>query len=176
MADDTRDMAPEAVDEALSDMKLEERGSSVDPLDTIAVEGTYSQAPTPGSMKRSRSSTPLLPLRKKSESQSPIDPQSASQTPKSEYDAEEIIGGDITVTLEPGKGPKLSRKSAQKVVAHPPTLFNDLEDATDEAIGVFQVIKDCIYGSKYMGSSEHDPLDCDCSEEWSKYYELPNLR
>jgi histone-lysine N-methyltransferase SETD2 len=174
MADDTRDISPEAVDEALSDMKLEERDSSVDADDTIAVGGTYSQAPTPGSMKRSRSSTPLLPLRKKSESQSqtPIKTQSASQTPKSEYDGEEVIGGDITVTLEPGKGPKFSRKSAQKVVARPPTLFNDLEDATDEAIGVFQVIKDCIYGSKYMGSSEHDPLDCDCSEEWSKYYEL----
>lgn len=164
MADDTRDITPVAVDEALSDMKLEERGSSMDGLNTIAVGGTYSQAPTPSSMKRSRSPTPT---RMKTDSQSPMKMRSASQTPKSEYDGEEIIGGDITVTLEPGKGPKLSRKSAQKVVSRPPTLFNESADVTEEAIGVFQVIKDCIYGSKYMGSSEHDPLDCDCSEEWS---------
>jgi histone-lysine N-methyltransferase SETD2 len=166
MADDTRDITPERVDEALSDMKLEEDASD-GALDPIAARGTYSQAPTPDGIKTSRSTTPALP---KSESRSPIKQQSASQTPKSEYDEEEeIIGGDITVTVEPGKPPKLSRKQSQKVVSRPPPLFHDSEDVTNEASEIFQVIKDCIYGSKYMGSSEHDALDCDCSEEWRKY-------
>jgi hypothetical protein len=167
MADDTRDMKPEAVDEALGEMKLEEEASLDEVLDTIAVEGTYSQAPTPGSMNKSPSPTPAST---KSESQTPIKRQSASQTPKSEYDGEEVIAGDITVTVEPGKTPRLSRKSSQKVVARPPTLFDHLPDDTAEATEVFQIIKDCIYGSKYMGSSEHDALDCDCSEEWSEYF------
>jgi hypothetical protein len=164
MADDTRDIKPEGVDAALGEMKLEEGVSPDDGQDTIAVNGAYEEAPTPGGYKRSPSTT-LGP--DKSATQSPIKKQSASQTPKSEYD-EEVIGGDITVTVEPGKAPKLSRKSSQKVVSRPAQLFDHLQDATDEAISVFQVIKDCIYGSKYMGYSEHDALDCDCSEEWRK--------
>ena len=108
-------------------------------------------------------------MARKSRSQSPIKKQSASQTPKSEDDEEEIIGGDITVTVEPGKAPKLSRKSSQKVVARPPNLFDDVEDSTEEAVTVFQVIKECIYGAKNMGNSEHDILDCDCLEQWSEY-------
>lgn len=75
---------------------------------------------------------------------------------------------EITVTAEAGKPPKLSRKPTQKFVSRSPALFTDSPDNTEEATGIFQVIKDCIYGSKYMGSSEHDALDCDCSEEWSK--------
>ncbi|KAE9378964.1 hypothetical protein N431DRAFT_326970 [Stipitochalara longipes BDJ] len=162
MADDTRDTRAEVVDAALGEMKLEEGRSPSEAEDTIALNGTY-DAPTPQDVKRSRSSTPMA---RKSTSQSPIKKQSASQTPKSEDDEEEIIGGDITVTLEPGKGPKLSRKSSQKVVARPPRLFDDVEDSTVEAITVFQVIKECIYGAKSMGNSEHDILDCDCSEQW----------
>jgi histone-lysine N-methyltransferase SETD2 len=165
MADDTRDTKPEVVDAALSEMKLEEEGLPSEAEDTIALNGTY-DAPTPKGFKRSRSSTPAA---RKSSSQSPVKRQSASQTPRSEDDGDEIIGGDITVTLEPGKAPKLSRKSSQKVVARPPKLFDHVEDSTDEAITVFQVIKDCIYGSKYMGYSEHDALDCDCSEQWGEY-------
>lgn len=166
MADDTRDTKAEKVDEALGDMKLEEEASPLNGFDTIAVGAAHSHSPTPGSIK-SRSSTPA---QQKSESHSPVKGQSASQTPKSEQAGdEETIGGDITVTVEPGKAPKLSRKQSQKVVHRPPPLFDNLPDVTGEAIEVFQVIKDCIYGSKYMGSSEHDALDCDCSEEWSKF-------
>jgi hypothetical protein len=166
MADDTRDTKAERFDEALGDMKIEEGTSPLKGFDTIAVRGAHSHPHTPGSTK-SRSPTPA---QRKSESHSPIEGQSASQTPKSEQDGdEETIGGDITVTVEPGKAPKLSRKQTQKIVHRPPPIFNDLPDVTSEAIEVFQVIKDCIYGSKYMGSSEHDALDCDCSEEWSKF-------
>ncbi|KAN0115174.1 hypothetical protein V8E51_004718 [Hyaloscypha variabilis] len=162
MADDTRDTRDEVVDAALSEMNLEAGGSPSEAEDTSAPNGAY-DAPTPQGIKRSRSSTPVA---RKSRSQSPIKKQSASQTPKSEDDEEEIIGGDITVTVEPGKAPKLSRKSSQKVVARPPNLFDDVEDSTEEAVTVFQVIKECIYGAKTMGNSEHDILDCDCLEQW----------
>lgn len=165
MADDTRDIKSEAVDKALGGMKLEEVASPDETLETIEVNSEYEQAPTPSGFKRSPSTTPG-PV--KSTSQSPTKKQSASQTPKSEYD-EEVISGDITVTVEPGKAPKLSRKSSQKVISRPARLFDHLLDVTEEASSVFQVIKDCIYGSKYMGYSEHDALDCDCSEEWRKY-------
>jgi [histone H3]-lysine36 N-trimethyltransferase len=167
MADDTRD-TKSVVDTALREMKLEEGGLPSMAENTIADNGIC-DAPTPEDIKRSRSSTPMA---KKSPSQSPIKKQSASQTPKYEDDEEELIEGDITVTVEPGKGPKLSRKSSQKVAVRPPQLFDQIEDSTEEAVTVFQVIKDCIYGSKYMGYSEHDALDCDCSEQWGQYLYL----
>lgn len=45
------------------------------------------------------------------------------------------------------------------------TLFDQLPDATAEATSQFQVIADCLYGSKNMGSSDNDAFDCDCAEE-----------
>ena len=166
MADDTRDAKPEAVDAALGDMKLEEDDASEAIYDTITVEDTSRDTQALSDLKRSRSSTPAI---SKSASQSPAKLQSSSPSPKSEVDEdEETIGGDITLTVEPGKAPKLSRKAPQKVASRPAPIFDHLEDVIDEATSVFQVIKDCIYGSKYMGYSEHDALDCDCSEEWSE--------
>ncbi|KIH88318.1 histone-lysine N-methyltransferase SETD2 [Sporothrix brasiliensis 5110] len=44
-------------------------------------------------------------------------------------------------------------------------LFDQLPDATAEATSKFQVIEDCLYGSKNMGSSDNDAFDCDCAEE-----------
>lgn len=162
MADDTRDVKPEAVDTALGEMKLEE-GATEGKL----VNGTHGGISTPADLKGSLH--PTLDA-VKFESRSPPDMHNDSPTPKSEDEEhEEFIGGDITVTVEPGKAPKLLRKSSQKVITRPAQLFDDLEDSTEEALSVFQVIKDCIYGSKYMGYSEHDALDCDCSEEWSKF-------
>jgi len=163
MADESQNVKPEEVDTALGDMKLEEGNSQNGAGDTIAVNGKSKHASTYGRRKTSQSSTPAAT---ESRSQSPTR-QSTSATPKSEAE-EAVIGGDITVTVEPGKMPKLSRKHSQKVISRPPPLFDDLPDVTEEAASVFQRIKDCIYGSKYMGSSEHDALDCDCSEEWSK--------
>lgn len=72
-----------------------------------------------------------------------------------------------------GDALKLSRKASRKAAAsQAPRLFDHLDDVTEEATSGFQIIKDCIYGSKYMGYSEHDALDCDCSEEWSEYFLL----
>jgi len=159
MADDTREMKPEDVDEALGDMKLEEGASGAN--------AAFARTPSFSAPNGSSSTTPVP---SKSRSRSPIKSQSASQTPKSEYEVEEeeVLGGEIAVSVEPGKPLKLSRKSTQKVIARPPPLFQDSPDVTEESLGVFQIIKECIYGSKYMGSSEHDALDCDCSEEWRK--------
>lgn len=159
MSDDGVDKKPEAVGTALSDMKLEESADA--PLDNIKLNGNAEHSPTPTATKDSRS-----PSMEQSNSLA-----SAAQTPKSEgSEHEEILEGEIAFKLEPGKPPKLSRKSSQKVVSRPPPLFNHLPNATSEAVSTFQVIRDCIYGSKYMGSSEHDALGCDCSEEWSKYW------
>ncbi|KAJ3579111.1 hypothetical protein NPX13_g1452 [Xylaria arbuscula] len=62
--------------------------------------------------------------------------------------------------------PKLSRKSSQKLPLRPTTLFTNAPDVTAESCEHFQVIPDCLYGSKSLGSTDHDALDCDCSEEW----------
>lgn len=159
MADDTR---AEAVgDRALGGMKLEE---SLDE-EAIVVNGTHEGARTL-QLKKSRSSTPAS---KDSASQSPNIQSFQDTSISDQEEQEELIGGDISVLVEPGKGRKLSRKPVQKVVARPAPLFNDLEDVKEEAVKVFQVIPTCMYGSKHMGDSHTDPLDCDCSAEWSEF-------
>lgn len=172
MADDSRDIKSEAVDTALGEMKLEEGGESDEAHMTTASDGKSEDAPTPGDIKRSRSGTPA----QKSASRSPPKNSSASQTPKSDSDEdEEVIGGDITLTVEPGKAPKLSRKSIQKFAARLPPLYNDLPDSTEDSLAVFQIIPECLYGSKSMGKSkmsddDDGPIDCDCSEHRSKCF------
>lgn len=62
---------------------------------------------------------------------------------------------------------RLSRKSSQKATpTREPPLFDALPNMTPEACKSFQVIPDCLYGSKNMGSTENDAFDCDCREEW----------
>jgi hypothetical protein len=168
MTADTPDLKEEEVDEALGEMKLEEQGPS-----TAVANGTSLPAHTLNGFKKSATTTPEL---SKSEPQSPTARASASQTPESEDGEEESITGDITVLVAPGEALKLSRKPSQKVISRPAALFDHLPDVTIEATDVFQIIKDCIYGSKYMGYSEHDALDCDCSEEWSEYSRDLTLR
>lgn len=164
MSGDGVDKRPEAVDAALSDMKLEESSDAT--LESIRVNGNAEHSPTPTATKDSRS-----PSLEQSNSLT-----SAAQTPRSEGNGhEEILGDGLALKLEPGKQPKLSRKASQKVVSRPPPLFDHLPDSTTEAVSTFQVIRDCIYGSKYMGSSEHDALGCDCSEEWSEYRTIHGL-
>ncbi|ROV98308.1 hypothetical protein VSDG_04482 [Cytospora chrysosperma] len=72
---------------------------------------------------------------------------------------------ESTSTPDNDAAPKLSRKSSSKAARMPP-LFDHLPDATEDSTRAFQVISDCLYGAKHMGSSEHDALDCDCAEEW----------
>ncbi|KAI5197684.1 hypothetical protein E4T38_07872 [Aureobasidium subglaciale] len=90
---------------------------------------------------------------------------SATQSPAVKGEREETIGGDLSIKLEPGKAPKLSRTMSQKVITGPRQLFNDLPDATDEATSTFDILADCTYGAKHLGTTEQ-ALECDCVEEW----------
>lgn len=70
--------------------------------------------------------------------------------------------------------PRLSRKSSQKPTpTREPPLFDSLPNMTPEACKSFQVIPDCLYGSKHLGSTENDAFDCDCREEWRKLAHCP---
>ncbi len=76
-------------------------------------------------------------------------------------------GSSSLSALDNGSAPKLSRKPSQKASSKTgPLLFDHLADMTEESTKTFQVISDCLYGSRHMGSSEHDAWDCECSEEW----------
>jgi hypothetical protein len=163
--DDTQDLKEEEVDEALGEMKLEEHALST--ANEIDTNGASPRTHTPNGFKTSATTSPEP---SKSEEQSPTKRQSAGETPTSEDGEGAAVGGDITVTVESGDALKLSRKASRKAASHAPRLFDHLPDDTEEASSAFQVIKDCIYGSKYMGYSEHDALDCDCSEQWSEYF------
>ena len=102
---------------------------------------------------------------------SPSGPRKISESPydsdMSKSEQEKVIGGEVTVKIEPGKPPKLARSSSQKIWTRPAPLFDEYPSRTQEAQTKFEVIQACIYGSKYMGSTEHG-MDCDCAEEWGK--------
>lgn len=105
----------------------------------------------------------------KSASQSPVKHGKLSQSPNEDSEKhEEVVGGEVTVKLEPGHPPKLARSTSRKIVAGPAQLFNEYPSRTDEATSTFQVLSSCIYSSKYIGSTEHEAMDCDCTEEWGK--------
>lgn len=104
----------------------------------------------------------------KSNTESPIKNEKASQSPYTGSEKqEEVIGGEVTVKMEPGQPPKLSRSTSQKVISRPVQLFNDWPSKTEEAKSTFHVLPQCTYSSKYIGSTEH-AMDCDCAEEWGK--------
>lgn len=113
-------------------------------------------------------------VKSRSNSQSPAKSQSAARSPHVKSDDEETIGGEITVKVEPGQAPKLSRKSSQKVVQRPPQLFSDLEDKTEEATSTFEVIADCTYANKLIGTTDH-ALECECQEEWGMLPRMPSI-
>lgn len=101
-----------------------------------------------------RSTTPVSSkINSRGSSMSPDDAKSAS---------------DSAPAPENGTASKLSRKLSQKMPRSTPPLFDHLPNATEDACNTFQVIGDCLYGSRNMGSSDHDSLDCDCAEEWRK--------
>lgn len=91
------------------------------------------------------------------------------------HEGNSASAADDAPTPETAPPPKMSRKSSSKMAARsPPQLFNHLPDATAEACSTFQVITDCLYGSKNMGSSDHDAFDCDCAEDWRESTPLPS--
>ncbi|KAL9100174.1 MAG: hypothetical protein Q9163_004424 [Psora crenata] len=103
----------------------------------------------------------------KSASASPVKKELSTQSSMSSLEKrEEVVGGEITVKVEPGQPLKLARSTSRRIVAEPPTLFNDYPDKAEEAQADFEMIPSCIYSNKYIGSTEHGSMDCDCLEEW----------
>ncbi|KAH8889340.1 hypothetical protein GQ53DRAFT_807928 [Thozetella sp. PMI_491] len=76
-------------------------------------------------------------------------------------------GHDGAPIFENGAVSKLSRPS-QKAASgrNGLVLFDHLASVTDESCATFQVISDCLYGSRHMGASDHDAWDCECAEDW----------
>lgn len=91
---------------------------------------------------------------------------SRSRSPSMSPDQKPRSDSASTPDVNGAQSQKLTRKAAQKLASRAPVLFDHIPDATEEASSHFQLIPDCLYGSKSLGSSEHDPLDCDCAEEW----------
>jgi len=94
---------------------------------------------------------------------------SAPLSPAVKPDSEESIGGDITLKLEPGKPPKLARSSSKKIPTRAPQLFLDYDDATVEARRTFELLPDCSYANRYLGTTDA-AYECDCNEEWGEAY------
>jgi hypothetical protein len=138
-------------------LKEEDRDADMDTVPTAELKSERStshdvEGGTPMSIKRS--------------SESPIESKEA-QVAEGKSENEEVVGGEVTLKQEPGKPPKLSRTTSRKVERRPPPMFNDYKDSTSEATSTFQVITECSYANKNLGST--DPaLECDCAEEWGK--------
>lgn len=77
--------------------------------------------------------------------------------------------GDSVGTPNSGKASKPSRKPSSKAPTRNAATYDHLPSATAEACQSFQVISDCLYGSKNLGSTDNDSFDCECREEWRKY-------
>ena len=107
--------------------------------------------------------------RMKSSSQSPVKNGRNTEGSTPIENDHEIVGGEVTVSTEPGKPPKLSRSTTQKIKTRPPPLFKHVENKTEEARSQFESLKECNYCNRYIGSTEHGSMDCDCVEEWGKH-------
>ena len=177
MSTQTQSRSPEEVEDAVENLKIKSE-SSDDEQDTITLE--ESKPPlTPSKLNQAESEDEMphkrIPEKKTPKSRTPKTPHTpqfsqSSKTLKPDpgKEHEEVVGGEITVKMEAGKPPKLSRSSSQKIMAKPVALFDDFPDKTDEACGVFEVIKDSIYANKHIGCVDDDGFECECEEEWGK--------
>lgn len=130
--------------------------------------GTF---PKSDSQTHSPTPEPRRKFKSRSTSQSPVKKESGANTPVSLDIPEATIGGEVTLRMEPGKLPKLSRTSSQKVMMRPPPLFTDEPDMHDKATRLFQVITNCEYANKSLGLTEDEGLDevqCECDDEWGE--------
>lgn len=136
---------------------MDEGDRAADALAAVKMEDVITdKGPIPKKERRSASTSP---------NQSKPPSRSSSLSPGGVKAENESAS---TPDTEPA--PKMSRKGpSSKPRPRTPPRFDHLPDATEESMKAFQVINDCLYGSKHMGSSEHDALDCDCAEEWRKY-------
>ena len=167
MSDNGRVQKPQPVELGIKEMKIKSGDSSEEEAYGTIRVGKIKEESAPASgtnspmkldMKHDVKSITPSPRKARRRSTSP-------ETPKNEH--MQAVGGDITVKQEPGQLPKLARTASQKVMARSSRLFDDLPDVTDEATSVFQVLTECTYSAKYLGTTEH-AMDCDCAEEWGK--------
>lgn len=155
----------EKLESEVRDMNIKEEGDE-DTMDSIPVSQPVKKE---RSLSISGDDLPVpsaTPRSAKKQSRSPIKNENMAHSPVVKTD-EEVVGGDIELKLEPGKPPKLQRKSSHKVERRPPTLFFDHEDKTAQASSAYFTLAECIYANKYLGTTEH-ALECDCAEEWGK--------
>lgn len=164
MSDDDETLnKPEVVEEGIKSMKLKNGDASDgEGHGTIRVGEIKTESFT--------SNGTVLPLNtdKMSNTRSPVKSRGTSESPdmlKSEDG--DVVGGDVTVKMEPGQPLKLSRTASQKIVPRATHLFGDYPDKMAEAKESFHVIPACMYSNKYIGSTEH-AMECDCAEEWGK--------
>ena len=178
MSSQTSSHSPDQVEEAIEELKIKSE-SSDDEQDTIKLSDPRHPIASP--LPDSSTSDDEMPARRIAQKKAsrlhtpklPQTPQASRtpRTPKVEADGvhEEIVGGEITVKLEDGKPPKLTRNSSKKVIAAPAPLFDYLPDKTTEATSVFEVIYDNIYANKSIGRTDEDIFECECDEEWGKH-------
>jgi [histone H3]-lysine36 N-trimethyltransferase len=162
MSESDPDKKTAQLEPELRDMKIEERA-------TANGEGAGVRVKVEDDDRPGRTTSLTIPRQSKSrstsQSQSPIKPKRSTSSSPANEEREEVLGGDITLKMEPGKVPKLSRTASHKVVSRPPPLFLDEPDVTEEAKNTFMVLSECTYINKYIGTTEH-AFECDCSEEW----------
>lgn len=157
-----RDVKATRLESEVRGMKLKEEDADTDMNGDDSPPMVKEESSAPGSGV-------ATPTALKRSSRSPIKMQSTVNSPAVKSDDQETIGGDVTLKLEPGKPPKLSRSVSHKVEKRPPQLFLEYEDKTAEATSTFDILPVCTYANKYLGTTEH-ALECDCSEEWGKQY------
>lgn len=151
--EDTIEVKPEDGDSVGVDAKLQAmKVTSIKQEPTGSGASSPSLAPTKPQISRSSSS---------------ISVKSPHSDASSIEKKEEVVGGDMTVKMEPGQPPKMSRSTSQKVASRSPQLFNHVPDSTDEAKSTFTVMEACTYSNKWLGYTEH-AMECDCAEEWGK--------
>lgn len=93
-------------------------------------------------------------------------PRSSEAPSPTSLDGTKSQSDSVGTPNSTAKPARSSRKSSQKPTAREVPLYTHLPDVTDESCQTFQVIPDCLYGSKHLGSTDNDSLDCDCREEW----------
>jgi histone-lysine N-methyltransferase SETD2 len=166
----TAQLEPELRDMKIEEASFPDEGGDVGGMVQVKAEEDDDLALTPITVpSRPKSTSPSRSSKTSTRSTS-----STSSSPGND-EREKIVGGDITLKMEPGKAPKLARTAAHKVVAKPPPLYLDLPDVSQDAKGTFVVIPECNYANKSLGTT--DPaLECDCSEEWGKLCHLSYRR
>lgn len=154
----------------VKDLKIKSETSAASEAGTPRPEDTRSPAGSHESKSHSGGSARLA---RRSSVQTSKD--ATPQSPALKSDQEDTVGGEISVKVEPGAAPKLSRSQSKKVASRPPPLYTHEPDALPDALQSFDILTDCAYSNKYIGTTDH-ALECDCSEEWGKCFHTDIIR